>query len=263
MSEDQTDSGTNYSSTNGKLTSQKPNSSPPANEFPLLYTSLVLINSDAHAGLKLKQPKDYSFAKSAASIVLAAAEFAEAAAHYPIVFGRSGDDLVAYVVTGHTAGHNLYLDINDAWRSDTYIPAYIRRYPFLLMETKEDNKLSLLADLESGLLTEDKGEPLYANDQPTDTAQKALQFCLNYHQEILRSANLFKQIDDAGLLIERNADVTLPDSKQARISGFHVVDEEKLRDLDDDTFLELRRSGALTLIYCQLWSMRSWGNLLG
>ena len=231
--------------------------------LPPFYVSAALINSGAHGKLKVSTATNFAFAKQANSIVLAAAEFAEAAAHYPIVFGRSEEGIVAHAITGHTTGENLYIDEDGMWRPDTYIPAYVRRYPFLLLENKEEDELSLVADLESDMLGEEEGQALYEGEEPTEAAQQALQFCLTFHRELLNSAKLFHQISDAELLVERSADVKLPDERQSRIAGFLVIDEEKLRDLGDDIFLELRKTGALTLIYCHLWSMRSWGNLLG
>ncbi len=74
---------------------------------------------------------------------------------------------------------------------------------------------------------------------------------------------LLGQIAETGILVERNADVTLPDETKRRITGFKVVDEQKLGELDDETFLSLRKNGALALIYCHLISMRNWRNIVG
>ena len=74
---------------------------------------------------------------------------------------------------------------------------------------------------------------------------------------------LLAAIAGTGLLVDRNADVTLPDETKRRITGFQVVDEEKLAQLDDETFLSLRKNGALALIYCHLISMRNWRNIVG
>ncbi|MEM7067696.1 MAG: SapC family protein [Pseudomonadota bacterium] len=234
-----------------------------ATGLPPLYTSVALINAEAHGKMKFKAVQNYKFAKNANSVVLAAVEFSQAAAHYPIVFGKSGDDLIAHAVLGHTKDENLYVNGRGKWRENTYIPAYVRRYPFLLLESKEDDRLSLLADTESGFFNEKNGDALYDGDKPTEAAEQALKFCVDFHREILKTHQLLKQISDADILVERNADVSLPDEKKARIAGFLVVDEEKLGKLEDEKFLELRRTGALNLIYSHLWSMRSWNNLLG
>ena len=67
--------------------------------------------------------------------------------------------------------------------------------------------------------------------------------------------------DETGILIEKSADVTLPDGKKTQVTGFRIVDEKAFNELSDKEFIKLRKSGALTLIYCHLWSMRTWKNL--
>lgn len=233
-----------------------------ASNFPMFYDSVVPLNVGSHAGLKIAPMKDYSFAKSANSIILAATEFAQAAVHYPIVFSKIGENIQAFAVTGHTAGENLFVGEDKKWRLDTYIPAYVRRYPFLLVQSDNKN-LSLGVDEKSSLFSKSGGEALYEKGEASNIAKHALAFCYNYRQELERTVALLKQINDADILIERSADVSMDGGKKkAKITGFSIVDEKKLSELADDKFLELRKSGALNLIYSHLWSMRAWNNLL-
>lgn len=262
MSDTKNAKGTKKKPAAKKQSNSNGTEAPQSAGLPMFYKSATLLNSDAYGDLHLKPLQDCAFAKQASSIVIAAGEFSQAAMNYPIVFSRAADGIIAHVVTGHTAGQNLFVDENNKWRQNVYIPAYIRRYPFLLLESEDKETLSLLIDLESGLFSKDEGEKLYEDGKATETAERALQFCATFHRELLKSAPLYKQIDDCGLFVERSADVTLPDSRQAKITGFSVVDEKILNELDDKKFLELRKSGALTLIYCHLWSMRAWNNLL-
>jgi len=234
----------------------------PQSSMPMFYNSVVPLNANTHGKLRLKPAKDLGFAKRANSIVLAASEFAEAAMHYPIVFGRNNQTLLAFAITGHTNGENLFVDSKNKWRQDSYIPAYVRRYPFILAETTDNKSLSLAVDTSSEMLSETGEQPLYKDGKPAEAAQRALAFCTSYHRELLASEDLYKQIDESGILVERSADVTLPDDKKVRITGFSIVDEKALAALDDEVFLTLRKSGALTLIFCHLWSMRVWKNLL-
>lgn len=233
-----------------------------ASNFPMFYDTVVPLNVGSHADLKIAPMKDYSFAKSANSIILAATEFAQAAVHYPVVFSKIGENLQAFAVTGHTAGENLFVGKDKKWRADTYIPAYVRRYPFLLVQS-DDKNLSLGMDEKSSLFGQTGGEALYEKGEASNVAKHALAFCYNYRQELERTVALLKQINDADILIERSADVSMDGGKKkAKITGFSIVDEKKLSELPDDKFLELRKSGALNLIYSHLWSMRAWNNLL-
>lgn len=234
----------------------------PAANFPMFYESVVPLNKGSHADLKIAQMKDYSFAKSANSIILAATEFAQAAVHYPVVFSKIGENLQAFAVMGHTQGENLFIGEDKKWRANTYIPAYVRRYPFLLVQS-DDKNLSLGVDEKSSLFSKSGGEALYEKGEASNVAKHALAFCYNYRQELEGTAKLLKQIDEADILIDRSADVSMDSGKKkAKITGFSIVDEKKLSELSDEKFLELRKSGALNLIYSHLWSMRSWNNLL-
>jgi len=230
--------------------------------FPMFYKNISVLNKDAHADLKITPPKNFNFAKEANSIIVMASEFAQAAMHYPIVFGQIGQDTVSFAVTGHVEGANNFVDAKGKWRADTYIPAYVRRYPFILVQSQDSTQLSLALDESADMVVKRGGEALYEKGEPTDTAKRALQFCASFRKEMERTAALMKQINDTGILIERTAEITTAKEEKQRIIGFSIVDEKALMELADDKFLELRKTGALNLIYCHLWSMRVWDNLL-
>ena len=231
--------------------------------LPMFYQSVVPLNAAQHGAKKIRPAPDFKFAEGANSIILSAIELPYAAKFYPIVFGESANgEVSAFAVTGHTNGSNLFVSEDGKWRENCYIPAYVRRYPFVLINDTEQGSLTLAMDTESGMITEDEGQPLYEDAKPTQVAQNALNFCLSYHQDLGRSREIFRQIADTGILEGGTADVQLPDKSRRKITGFQIVNEKKLQALDDDTFLTLRKSGALNLIYCQLWSMKVWDELL-
>ncbi len=233
-----------------------------AGNLPLFYQDPQPLHAERHGAMRLRPPKNMSFAGAANSILLLASEFPQAASFYPIVFGGPEADLLPYAVTGHTKGENAFIDADGAWRPNTYIPAYVRRYPFIFVESSGTDTLMLGADFASAMLGEEEGEPLYVDGKPSATTDRALRFCVNYQRELERTKAHVRQIAEAGLLVDRNADVTLPDGKMSKIVGFKTVDEQKLNALDDETFLSLRKTGALVLIFCHLWSTRAWNNIL-
>ena len=232
--------------------------------MPMFYNDVVPLTSKAHGDLKVKERVDnISFAKVANSIMLTAVEFPQAAQFYPVVFGVEAMDSLPFAVTGHTGGVNSFIDEDGNWRDGAYIPAYVRRYPFILMENPQNKSFTLAVDPTSDLLSKKEGKPLFDKGEGTDIAKNILNLCAAYQKEFLKTKEVCKQINESGLLIERAADVTLSDGKTTRVSGFRIVDEKAFNALDDKKFIELRKTGALTLIYCHLWSMRTWDNLLG
>lgn len=234
----------------------------PADTRKAMYGPVTVLNIREHGELRLAPAKDHQFAESMNSVVLAAAEFPEAALHYPIVFAEADGRWSAYAVTGPSAGKNSFVGKDGKWLEGAYIPALIRRYPFVLVADSSQRSLSLAADLSSSMLKGKSGVKMYEDGKPSKTAANVLRFCVAFDNQLKASQDLFKRIADTGILVSRRADVTLPDKSKSAIVGFHVVDEKKLAALDDETFVSLRKDGVLNLIYCHLWSMRSWKNIL-
>lgn len=229
--------------------------------LPAMYETVSILSAGLHSDLRFTPADRFPGAAALNAIILAAAEFPEAALHYPVVFSEQDGKHAAHAITGHSAGQNMFVDKTGKWREGAYIPAYVRRYPFILVEDTEEDRLTLAADLKSRWFNNKKGELLFEDGKPSESAQNAFNFCTTYHTQLKDTGRLIAQIAETGILVDRNADVTLPDETKHRITGFQLVDEKKLGELDDDAFLSLRKNGALSLIYCQLISMRNWRNI--
>jgi hypothetical protein len=227
-----------------------------------IYTQVSALNLSEHGDLRLSPANSHAFAKGMNAIPLAAAEFPQAAAHYPIVFSQTGETWSAYAVSGPKTGHNAFVGQDGKWMEGAYIPAIVRRYPFILLEDKANATFSLAADLDSDMLNTTSGQLLYEDGKPSKTAENILRFCVSLDNQLKLSSELYGRIADTGILVARNAEVTLPGNEKSRITGFHIVDEAALSKLDDAKFLGLRAGGVLNLIYAHLWSMRSWNNIL-
>ena len=231
--------------------------------LPMFYNKVEVLNSTTHGALRVKDgDSDVSFARGANSLMLTAVEFAEAAHYYPVVFGSAELEAIPFGITGHIGSQNNFVGEDGKWREGVYIPAYVRRYPFILIENSENDNLALAIDPTSNMLSENEGKALFVDGEGSDVAKGIMNLCVSYHREYQKTKELCKQIDDMGILIERAAEVKLPNGTKQRVTGFRIVDENAFNKLADKDFLKLRKSGALALIYCHIWSMRSWKNLL-
>jgi len=234
-----------------------------AQTLPPLYKKPEPLVAATHKTLKIAATGNFNFARHTNSVILTVAEVSSAAMSYPVVFSQGDDDILPVAVLGLEENENAFVDSDGGWRANTYIPAYIRRYPFIFMETPDTDVLTLCVDMAADVIGTKKGELIFKGEKPTAAGSKALEFCNMFNQELVATKALGKLISEAGLLDDKEATLTDADGKKTGLKGFRVIDEERLNALDETQFLALRKAGALPVIYSHLLSMNSWNNVLG
>ena len=234
--------------------------------LPLFYKAPEAVSPERHGKKALTQNGDFGFAAKAIVIPLMAAEMPTAMRSYPIVF--SGPDFMPMMVTGIKDGENLFIDAKGKWAEPHYVPAYVRRYPFILAGGDTDERLALCIENDPARLVDIKpkakkaAKPLFEDGEQGEVIKSALSFCEQYQAMFVKTRQIMKVIADSGLLAERTSKITLADGQSFNITGFHLVDEAKLLAMSDEDFLKLRKADALATIYCHLASMNSWTSLL-
>ena len=193
-------------------------------------------------------------------------EMASACHCYPIAF--SSDSVATpVVILGLRNGENLFLNKKQEWEQNLYVPAYIRRYPFIFSEIPESDQLTLCVDDVDMAVDRNAAsseQAFFKNDgTASDLAKNALEFCKSYHAAAKQTQEFSKALLDAGLLITRTAEIKTPLGQAINFSGFKIIDEEKLAALPDATFLEWRAKGWLPFIYAHLFSGGQWQRLVG
>lgn len=229
--------------------------------LPLFYTNPVPLDSSRHRNLSLKKGFGLSFARGVNAVPINMIEMPQICHAYPIAFSPdSGATPVA--ILGLRDNENLYLNQKGEWLADTYIPSYIRRYPFIFSENPGRDQLTLCLDMTEAV-TDGEGDQKFFDPEgkPTPLAQNALEFCKSYHAAAQQTAAFSKALVTAGLLSTRQAEIVAPGGKKINFSGFQVVDEQKLAKLDDRTFLEFREKNWLPFLYAHLFSGAQWQRL--
>ena len=224
-----------------------------ANRMPLLYKRVVLLTGERHREKTIKRTGNYTFATATNSIPLTLAEFPAAVRHYPIVF-TTGESPVPIALVGLRQDHNLFIQEDGAWRPGSYIPAYVRRYPFLLAENRDTNKLSLCVDEESEHYREGGDVQLFSDEGPSPEVKAALEFCGEYQAQWGQTQEFGKAILATGLFEPKQITIS-KDGASKSLAGFQAINEAKLAEISDEQFLEWRRRGWIALIYCHLISM--------
>jgi len=221
----------------------------------LFYEKPVALNKVSHKDMKIKPQNDnFSFARNTNSVILAGVEFTEAAKEYPIVFAKAGEQIVPVALLGLRNEENLFVDGSGKWDA-RYIPAFVRRYPFVLAETGDQGQRMVCIDEGFAGFNEEEGDNLFDNGEPTALLKQAIEFLEEYQRQYVRTERFIQRLRDDDLLMSLNARVDMVDGKQFSLSGLMAVDEKKLLQLPDDKALELFRSGELAWLYCHLMSL--------
>lgn len=238
--------------------------------LPLFYRKPEALNPAHHGGLGITSKVDFAFAKSAHAIPVAANEMPMAMRSYPVVFVGSGT--VPVVITGARRDENLFIEPDGGWTRPHYVPAYVRRYPFVLAQDDKADRMTLCVDRESKRIVETASvqpdehmgdvTPLFDGSEPSEATRKALEFCQQFQRSIVTTQTMVEKVATLGLFAERRSTMKLEDGEVLNLTDFQVIDETALNGLADADFLELRKSGALAMIYCHLASMNSWASLV-
>ena len=224
----------------------------------LFYRNPVLLNAGQHAAQGLREITDFSFAREANAIPVNLVEFPLVARHYPIAFVGGSDPYPAAIV-GLKEG-NLFIDGEGAWKPGCYVPAYVRRYPFIFADDKDRGLLSLCIDEE--VLTGEGGQPLFEDDKPTAATDRALEFCKSYHAAAMPTQAFSKAVVEQDLLSDRQATAQLNDGGSFVLTGFKTLDGEKISKLPGDVLADWNAKGWLSPLFAMAQSMTNWGELV-
>lgn len=225
-------------------------------DMPLFYKSIVPVDSRMHRAFRIK-PDELPFGFAAGSHLVPAVidEFVVASREIPIVFAPVGNGYAAVFLCGLKPGSNLFIDAEGKW-SGSYVPAYLRRYPFMLGEREGAEPLVCVDPDFPGFAAGDTGERLFDDEGNISTQMSAIvRIVSDYAQAAKRTEALCVELIKLDLLKAVSIDVKRGDGESASIHGLSVVDEEKLGKLADKDFLELRQRGELAALYAHLFSL--------
>jgi len=228
------------------------------------YERPVVLNSQKHRDLKLKPSGEgLKFSAKANSVGLAGTEFAEACKHFPIVFAKAGKSgLLPMAMLGFRNEENLFVDAQGRWKCE-YVPAFIRRYPFVLARTGAEANFRVCVDEAFPGFNTESGEALFdAKAEPTKFLKDILTFLKDYQSHLERTEKFLQRLRDFALLTDVSANVRLPSGARYSITGLMMVDERKLLALPESKAMQIFRSGELAWVYSHLLSIGNFNRLL-
>ncbi|MCX8477532.1 MAG: SapC family protein [Sphingomonas sp.] len=240
--------------------------SAPQQSLPLFYNQLEPLSSQAHADFRIRVRDKAPFLATQHAVPVTVEEFPLVQRFLPIVFSV-GEDPVPLALMGLNEGVNTFFDEEGTLlEQNFYVPAYIRRYPYLLARLRQDaDELSLCFDPSSDTIGAfEEGEKLFENGEPTETTKNILQFNEQFEQAGARTAMFMKDLKELGLLIDGEVTIQQEGHEQPFVyRGFMMIDENKLNELRGDQLRKIVQNGMLPLIYAHLFSLALMRDIFG
>lgn len=233
---------------------------------PLFYSKPEPLNPAAHGSIGLRRvERPFAFAASSHYVPLTVAEFPQAALCYPIIF--AGEQRQPLAMMGLNAGQNMWVR-DGMFEPGAYIPAYVRRYPFVLAADEKREKLVVCIDRGASMIGDLPDLALFdAEGQPTEYTKNCITFCNDFETEVRRTESFIGILRDLDLFETRTATFTpvQPDGTagpQQTVAEFFAVSEDKLKALPDAKVKELLANAALAAIHAHLISLNGWDRLI-
>lgn len=229
--------------------------------LPLFYSAPAALDSKKHGTLGLNADFGLGFTKNVNAVPVNMIEMPQICHFYPIAFSPD-ENATPVALLGLRDNENLFIDDKGEWAADSYIPAYIRRYPFIFSEVAGTDQLTLCVDMNAKVVNDKSTQKFFdAEGKPTPLAQNALEFCKSYHAAAQQTLEFSKALYNSGLLVDRSAEINAGNGRRINFSGFRIVDEKKLAEMADEDFMEWRRRGWLPFLYAHLFSGAQWQRL--
>ena len=232
----------------------------------LFYGKPEPLSVEAHGTLGVDPvEKPYGFVAKTNLVPLTVTEFAPAALSYPVIF--IGDARMPVAVMALRGGENLFVSEAGEFRAEAYIPAYVRRYPFVFANDDAQKRLILCVDRDAPFIREGGATPMFVDGKPSSYVEQAMEFCNNFELERQRTDAFVKLLTELDLLDTREAMFTPrnPDGTAGapqKIAEYFADSEDKLKALPAEKLAELRDNGALGQIYAHLVSLLGWDRLI-
>lgn len=218
--------------------------------------TIKAINSSAHSNVKIKSNPSFIQSKNKHFAPVVVQEFISASKEFPIVFIKDAETgrFNAVVLLGLKPQENLFFD-EKSWQG-SYTPQALTLYPFVIHQAPDSDKTLLCVDEESELVNETEGDAFFDEkgaQQAWLTAKG--EAVVDYIDKSGVTQNFIQLLLAKELLAPQTLSLNLAGQEEYTLDGLYVINEQKLNDLSDSEFSELRKTNALPAIYAVLMSM--------
>jgi hypothetical protein len=230
-----------------------------------IYKNPIFLNSVTHKSVKVAPVTNLKFAAHLNSVVIVGQEFLEAAKFYPVVFTRAAEnEIIAVAILGLRNEENLFVDEEGNWKEGAYIPAFFRRYPYILASNVgQDASFAVCVDSSYEGFGKAEGMALFdAEGNQTREFQMVIEFLKNFQGQHQNTKEMVKLLEEYKLFKDVSANITLPEGEKIGFGRLLMVDEMGIFNLPDEKIVNLVRTGYLAWIYAHLYSLSNFRSLM-
>lgn len=234
----------------------------------LFYKNVVPLSRESNKNAKFEFKNDFSYAKDIHWTPLAGVEFYKAALDYPILFmgSKNEDKKMAYsavALLGLSNNKNDYINADKTWKELAYVPAFVRRYPFVLAANPQQEDLSVCIDTDSGMINDIKGIELFnADGSVSPFLDERIAFLNDFKNSMEQTSEFIDMLVKMDLLIEETINVRHNNGATAKLEDFWIINPTKFDTLSGDQLHKLSKRGFLGWIFAHFMSLNNLPNLL-
>ncbi len=232
----------------------------------MFYSKPQPLAKDAHEKFGVKPvEKPFEFMANQHFMPITAPEFGSAAPSFPIIF--AGEQRSPLAVMGIRQNENLF--VNDGqYEHDYYMPAFARRYPFVLAGDEANDRFVVCIDVDADCVTDKKPtQKFFDGDDTSDFTKEAFQFLQNYERDRQATEAMINQFKEDDLFESKvmnfqgqNADGS--DAPLQKIADYFAISEEKLKALPAEKLKDYAERGYLAVAHAHLVSLANWQRLV-
>ena len=222
----------------------------------------VLLNEQDHQDVRIITERSARYGDDVMMALTFPFEFRNVQAHYPILFQQRDGQGTLYPVAlfGFEERENLFLG-ETGWCAP-YIPAMVRRAPFLIGFKKSSTSPDggptrmLSLDMAHPRVNKEVGEPLF---QPfggrTPFLEKAADLLETIYAGTEHSAAFVAALQEHDLVESVTIEIVLNDGSRNELIGFSTIAEEKVQALRGNVLEEFNDKGYLMPLFMAMASL--------
>jgi hypothetical protein len=231
----------------------------------LFYRKPEPLSIEKHRGLGAKRiDRPFQFLFGSHVVPITVNEFAVAACSFPVIF--AGENKTPLAVMGARGGENVFVNPVGDVDPECYLPAFVRRYPFVFAADEQGERMLVCIDRAAPMIGENPEVPFFEGDQPSQYTQDAIEFCKEFERHRRSTEEFVNQLRDFDLFEEKSISINnrTPQGEEetVKVADYFAVSEEKLNALPNDKAMRLRELNMYGPIYAHLISLLTWPKII-